>query len=332
MKRFLLATAAVIALAVAAPIATAQYTTPPPATAPYTTPVPDDSMTPQDQSVTRLPDATATQSQSQLTTPATPTTPMPTTTAQTDAGATAQGYDQSYSAQAQAGTDAYASGQTDTYASSSTMGENMATPASLEQHARDAGMDHLPMSAQEVCMPREISLTSSGTRLNRDKQHQLIDATDRASVCAIQRVVIHSPNGRAEQARQLLVDHGVDASKIEVQDADMGGLAVDMNFAGLATSNEQYAQIFSTQQYASYQPAAPGYAPSTTAPAPSYGPSTTAPDTTAPGPTYEPSPSAPPVEEPTTPDNLSADPNGMDNDPMSPTSGEPLASPGLYDI
>jgi hypothetical protein len=193
----------------------------------------------------------------------------PPATAQTDT--TAQTYD---STQAQADT-------TDTYATTSGMGENVATPASLEQHARDAGMDSLPMSPQEVCMPREISLTTSGVSLNRDREHQLINAADRASVCEFQRVVINSPSGRADEARQLLINSGVDAGMIEVVDADTAGLEVEMNFAGIATSSEQYAQMFSTQQLAGYQPstAAPSYQPGTT-----YAPSTTAPDTTTPAP------------------------------------------------
>lgn len=362
MKRLLLATAAVIALAVAAPIATAQYTTPPPATAPYTTPLPDDPATPQDESLSAQTDTT--QSQSTLTTPGAPETsdPMPSTTAQTTTGVdtttqaqtdlddTQTGVDstmqaqtgtstysqtQPYGAQAQAGaqTDTYGATTTDTYADATTgMGENVATPASLEQHARDAGMEALPMTAQAVCMPREVSLTTSGTRLSRDKQHQLINATDRASVCEIQRVTINSPNGRADQARQLLIDHGVDAGMIEVVDSDTAGLEVEMNFAGVATSSEQYAQIFNTQQLASYQPSATtqSYAPS---PAPSTAPS------------YQPSPSAPSASDPSMSDPSTMDdpsmqtpePNAdpMDepmDDGMSPTSGEPIVQPDMLDI
>ena len=319
MKRLLLATAAVIALAVAAPIATAQYTTPPPATAPYTTPLPDDPATPQDESLSAQSNTT-TESQSTLTTPGAQTTdPLASTTAQTTTGVDT-------TTQAQA--DPYASGATtysstttaNTYADATTgMGENVATPASLEEHARDAGMDAMPMTAQAVCMPREISLTTSGTRLSRDKQHQLINAADRASVCEFQRVVINSPNGRADQARQLLIDHGVDANMIEVVDSDTGGLEVQMNFAGIATSSEQYAQMFSTQQLASYQPSttAPGYTPSTAAPyyqAPPLEPSTMD------DPSMEtPEPNADPMDDP------------MD-DGMSPTSGQPVVQPGMLDI
>jgi hypothetical protein len=346
MKRLLLATAAVIALAVAAPIATAQYTTPPPATAPYTTPLPDDPATPQDESLSAQTNTT-TQSQSTLTTPGVPETtdPLPSTTAQTTTGVdtTTQAQTDLDSTQAQTGVDATTQAQTDSYAPGATtygstttesyadastgMGENVATPASLDQHARDAGMDAMPMTAQDVCAPREISLTTSGTRLSRDKEHMLINAADRASVCEFQRVTINSPNGRADQARQLLIDHGVDAGMIEVVDSDTGGLEVDMNFAGVATSSEQYAQMFATQQLASYQPGttAPGYAPST-------------------APSYQPSPSAPPVNDPSmsdpstlddpsmeTPDP-NADPMDDMDDGMSPTSGRPAVQPGMLDI
>jgi hypothetical protein len=303
MKRLLLATAAVIALAVAVPIATAQYTTPPPAAAPYTTPIPDDPSTPQDESLR----GTTTQPAPPPTSPETSTMPPP-ATAQTDT--TAQTYDS---------TQAQADMTTDTYADTSGMGENVATPASLEQHARDAGMDSLPMTPQEVCMQREITLTNSGTSLPRDKEHQLINAADRASVCEFQRVVIHSPNGRADEARQLLINSGVDAGMIEVQEADMLGLHVQMNFAGIATSSEQYAQMFSTQQYASYQPSttAPSYQPGAT-----YAPSTTAPDTTAPAPdtSFQTQPSVPP--DPT---------DNVENESMDPTRGEPVVQPELYD-
>jgi hypothetical protein len=329
MKRFLLATAAVIALAVAAPIATAQYTTPPPATAPYTTPLPDDPATPQDESLSAQEDTTATQSQSTVTTPGAPETtePMPSTTAQSTTGA-----DTTTHAETHTGADTTTQAQTTTDATTSAdagMGENVATPASLEQHARDAGMDAMPMTAQEVCMPREISLTTSGSRLNRDKQHMLINAADRASVCDIQRVTISSPNGQADQARQLLIDHGVDAGMIEVVDGDAAGLEVDMNFTGIATSSEQYAQMFSTQQFASAATVAPSYAPSTAAPDTSTTPDTTAPDTTAPGQTYDPSMSAPPVESP----DPNADPmDDTTDDGMSPTSGEPAVQPDNLDI
>ncbi|HYD72235.1 MAG TPA: hypothetical protein VEF55_03800, partial [Candidatus Binatia bacterium] len=110
-----------------------------------------------------------------------------------------------------------------------------------------------------------------------------------------------------------------DANMIEVVDSDTGGLEVQMNFAGIATSSEQYAQMFSTQQLASYQPSttAPGYTPSTAAPyyqAPPLEPSTMD------DPSMEtPEPNADPMDDP------------MD-DGMSPTSGQPVVQPGMLDI
>ncbi len=351
MRRLLMATAAAIALAVAAPLATAQYTTPPPATAPYTTPIPDDPMTPQDESLSAQPNTMATHSHPQTaTTPGTPELQDPavasatqpydvqgqvgvgSTQAQTGVDSTVQAQTgttvQSYDSQTQLGATTQSYGQSDTYASQAEW-SSPTTLASLEQHARDAGMDGLPMNAMDVCAPREVSLTASGTRLSRDKQHQLINAADRASVCEFRRVVINSPNGRADQARQLLVEHGVDASLIEVQTADTGGLEVEMHFAGIATSSDQYAQIFNPQQYASYQPS------SGSSYQPYADPSASA---------YQPSASANPSMQPytTAPSTSSSeglwlgDPNvhvpQAPSDGLSPTSGEPAVSPELYDI
>jgi len=331
MKRLLLATAAVIALSVAAPLATAQYTTPPPATAPYTTPVPDDPATPADESVAAQPDTLSTQPQSTLTTPGAPELQDPPTVSATQSFSP-QGQVGVGAAQAQAHTgmsaqtdtgvsvETHTAGQAETQSydamADSGMGENTATFASLEQHARDAGMDGLPMTPQEVCMPREIALTMRGTSLPRDKEHQLINAADRASVCEFQRVIINSPTGRADEARQLLIAHGVDAGLIEIQDVDTGGLEIEMQFAGIATSSEQYAQLFNPQQLASYQPGtAPGYNPSMAAP----------------GATYQPSP--PPVNDPD-PETPAPDADPMEDmdDGMSPTSGEPVVTPDMLDI
>lgn len=311
MKRFLLATAAVIALAVAAPIATAQYTTPPPAMS-TPAPVTDDPGTPQDES--------AQPAQSQVTTPGTPETsePMPSTTAQTqalDATTQAQTTTTPDTTHAETHTDS-TQAQTDTgvetaqttepapEAEPTAVAENSTMDmAALEQHARDAGMDGMPMTAQAVCAPREISLTTSGSRLSRDKQHQLINAADRASVCDIQRVVINSPNGRADAARQLLIDHGVSGSMIEVQDGDAAGLEVEMQFTGIATSSDQYAQLFNPQQLASA-------------------------DTSTAAPSYTPSPSAPPAPDATTPDSTApADPSMQtpEPDPLDDTPEDGVA-------
>jgi hypothetical protein len=292
MKRLLLATAAVIALAVATPLAMAQYTTPPPATAPYSTPLPDDPTTPQDEALAEQ-DTTANQPG-----PGTPEAAKP-TDAVTPQPALAQEHTHTpESLQAQTTkpetepTDVAAAEQASSTVADQSGMDTATTLASLEEHARDAGMDGLPMTAQEVCAPREIALTTSGASLSRDKEHQLINAADRASVCEFQRVVINSPNGRADEARQLLIDSGVDASLIEVQDSDASGLEVELNFAGVATSSEQYAQMFNPQQLASYQP----------------------------------SPSAPAL-----PDEQNAPMGETDEDAMSPTSGNAAVKPGVLD-
>lgn len=337
MKRFLLASAAVIALAVAAPIATAQYTTPPPAAA-TPAPVMDDPSTPQDESAQAA-------TQPQVTTPGTPETAEPVaptaaqtqsldtaTQAQTDSMAPDAGVDTTTQAQTtdpapdamQAQTDPNTMHQapSTTYAETTSM-----DVASLEEHARDAGMDGMPMTAQEVCMPREISLTTSGTRLSRDKQHQLINAADRASVCDIQRVVINSPNGRADSARQMLIDHGVDGNLIEVVDSDTGGLEVEMQFSGIATSSDQYAQMFTTQQFASANTSAmaPGYSPAPSAPSAAPAP--------APDPSMSPDPSAPSTDPSMTTPEPNADPmDDTEEEDMSPTSGEPYVTRDMTDI
>jgi hypothetical protein len=121
-------------------------------------------------------------------------------------------------------------------------------------------MDSVPMTATEVCQPRSVSLTQSSSRLNRDARRHLINATDYASVCKMQRVVIHSPDGRGAAARETMIANGVDESLIQVEQSSGGGLGVEMTFAGLAASSEEYAAMFNPVQTASYAPAtAPSY-------------------------------------------------------------------------
>jgi hypothetical protein len=260
MKNLLLASAAVIALAIAAPLATAQYTTPPTTPAPYaTTPAPADPMTPQDD-VAPQPDAMATPAPVQSTPVAPAPDPAQTAQAPMPEDPLAQApMPEDQLAQttpegqvAQAPTPESADMQTaeaQTYDSA----EAVSTPidmAALDQHARDAGMPAMPNTPAEVCAPRDVELTTSGSGLNVAKRRQLINAADRASACELRAVVIHSPDGRGAAARQTLIANGVDESLIEVQDADTGGLHVDMQFAGLATSNDQNAAMFNPQQMA----------------------------------------------------------------------------------
>ena len=181
-----------------------------------------------------------------------------TTQAQSDYGATTTQAQSNYGADAQ-------------YA----MGENTLTDADLQQVALDAGMPGVPMSAAEVCAPRDVSLAQNTSRLNRDARRQLINATDHASVCDIQQVTIKAPDGRGEAVRQTLVAQGVDDAMISVEDSD-GELGVEMAFSGVATSSEYYAQMFNQPQFAAntaapagasqYDPATGQYAPSTATP------------------------------------------------------------------
>lgn len=256
MRRFLLATAAVAALALAAPMAGAQNTdtTGNPA---YSTPS-DPAM--QDEQIA-APNATPPIDAETSAAPATTTTPF----AQAESAAPAQPstLDTAHAQQAQAqpaqtedqyattpSSDAYAdtANTSDQYASVQSTGADQTMSATMVEYAQDAGMAGVPMSAAEVCAPRDVSLAQGTSRLNSATRQQLRFAADRASACDLQRVVVTAPDGRASAAVQTLVEHGVDQSMIEVQQASE--LGVEMTFAGVATSNDQYAAIFNGQQFA----------------------------------------------------------------------------------
>lgn len=254
MRRFLLATAAVAALALAAPMAGAQNTdtTGNPA---YSTPS-DPAM--QDEQIA-APNATPPIDAETSAAPATTTTPY----AQAESAAPAQPstLDTAHAQQAQAqpaqtedqyattpSSDAYADTASDQYANVQSTGADQTMSATMVEYAQDAGMAGVPMSAAEVCAPRDVSLAQGTSRLNSATRQQLRFAADRASACDLQRVVVTAPDGRASAAVQTLVEHGVDQSMIEVQQASE--LGVEMTFAGVATSNDQYAAIFNGQQFA----------------------------------------------------------------------------------
>ena len=272
MKRILLASAAVMALALAAPYAGAQY--PPAAPPAYETQVPDPSadttdpmapeVTPQAQTA---PDPAAPPPQADVY-----AEPAPAMEAQTSPDPS------------QAAPDAYA--QT---------APAIGTSIDLTDEAVMAGMGSVPMTAAEVCEPRSVSLTQSGSRLNRDARRHLINAADHASVCEMQRIVVRSPNGRADAAVATLVDLGVDSNLIQVEQATDGGLGLEMQFAGVATSSEEYAAIFNPVQTASLTPGETPIAPSEPAPET---------DMSQPG-SYEP---APTDYEPVTPEPTSYEP------------------------
>ncbi|HYD87073.1 MAG TPA: hypothetical protein VEA80_06345 [Vitreimonas sp.] len=279
MRRFLLATVAIAALALAAPMAGAQYTEPPPSNPVYSSPsdpamdeeqTPLPNATPPVDSQTNAAPATTTQSNNTPLTTDT-TTPYaqqtqsdpqmnaaPTQQAQANdpyaqpaqpyadgVPATTDTAAQDATMQAQA-TDPYAQPAQDQYAMA---GADITMSPSMVEHAQEAGMDGVPMTAAEVCAPREISLAQGTSRLNHAARNQLEFAADRASACETQRVLITAPDGRASAVRETLVDHGFDDTMIEVQRADE--LGVELTFAGVATSSAEYAAIFNAPQFAS---------------------------------------------------------------------------------
>jgi outer membrane protein OmpA-like peptidoglycan-associated protein len=233
----LLASAAVIALAFAAPMAGAQYTDPAQTAPPYQAQMPEEE-----------PSGPVNEPMA----PQTQQTPPP--------------VESEPSAQAPAGTaqaDPYAqpgqAEQPQTYAQSPTEPQSATArtiPVDLAETATEAGMDGVPMTAADVCAPRSVALAERTSRLNVSTRRHLINAADHASVCEMRRIVIESPDGRADAVRQTLIDHGVEESLIEVQEADDGALGVEMTFAGVATSSAQYAALFNPVQTAAYTPPA----------------------------------------------------------------------------
>lgn len=287
MRRFLLATAAVAALALAAPIAAAQKAENT-ATPVYATPGDPSAVAEKTAGMDVAPAAYADKAPPAATHYAQPVQssaaqgPKQSTTAQSathdqiaqmtdeqDAQAEPQ---QSYSQQAYdtttAQTPAY---QTQASADQSVGADQTMSPTMIE-YAQEAGMAGVPMSAAEVCAPRDVSLAQGTSRLNHETRQQLRFAADRASACDLQQVVIQAPDGRGAAVRETLIAHGVDDSQIQVEQSSE--LGVEMTFAGVATSSEQYAAIFnSPQQMAATDPNAATVQPSSaTATAPeSYG-------------------------------------------------------------
>lgn len=275
MRRLLFATVATAALMLAAPMAAAQYGTnaQPETTQVQTAPYNQPDMPPPTDA-TAAPDQTPAYGD-----PAAPTPPAATAydgTAPADAygAASAQTGTQTADAygpgadamtagdgapygQAATATGATPYGQTQPatgatpYAQSASMGPDQSSSASMLQHAVDAGMSGVPMTAAEVCAPREVDLGAS-SRLSRDNMNKLENAADRASVCATQRVLVRAPGGRADAIRATLVEHGIDEARIDVEEGDAA--AVEMHFAGVATSSQYYAQLYNGAQYASADP------------------------------------------------------------------------------
>ena len=286
MKRILLASVALMALALAAPYAGAQYPDPTPAPA-YETQVPDPS--------TDTTDPMAPEVTPQAQTAPDPAAPSDPATAEAQADVYAEPAPameaQTSPDPSQAAPDAYAQ-------TAPAVGPSI----DLTDEAVMAGMDSVPMTAAEVCEPRSVSLSQSGSRLNRDARRHLINAADHASVCEMQRIVVRSPSGRADAAVATLVDLGVDSNLIQVEQATDGGLGLEMQFAGVATSSEEYAAMFNPVQTASLAPGETPVAP--TEPAPET-------DMSQPG-SYEPAPTG---HEPVTPEPTSYEPSVEETTP-----------------
>jgi hypothetical protein len=326
MIRLLFATVATAALLLAAPMATAQYGTPaqPETTQSQTAPYNQPDMPPPTD-MTTVPDETPAYGDTAASTQSTPPTAS---TYDSTTGATASMTPDAYGASSTT-TDTQTAGAYDSTTAAATTGDGGtygqastytgATPynqsaaygpdesssESMLQHAVDAGMRGVPMSAAEVCAPRDVDLGAS-SRLNRDNMNKLKNAADRASVCQAQRVVIRAPGARADAIRETLVEHGFDEARIEVEEGTQ--TAVEMQFAGVATSSQFYAQLYNGAQYASADPSMTqgssymsqpnsSYQPNTTDTAPTYDdsveggadytPDSDA-DTIAPGGMYEP--------------------------------------------
>lgn len=287
MKRLLLATAAVVALALAMPMAGAQspstttdplytQTVPPPVDSQTT--VEDENMEPNSPASV----APTTSMQQSVTT----TTQAPVTTAQTVPDPYADPAYVSTTAQADTSTTVTTTTTADPYAApSNTTADTYATnttysPAIMQEAALEAGMDGVPMTAAEVCAPRQVDL--GGARLVHATRKQLRFAADRASACEISQVTINAPAGREDAVRQVLVEHGFDDADIRVEQASE--LGVEMQFAGVATSSEYYASIFNPhQQLAFNDPATTGsaYAPSSMPPSDPNAGMSTMPDETS---------------------------------------------------
>ncbi|MBC7770749.1 MAG: hypothetical protein H7124_18350 [Phycisphaerales bacterium] len=277
MRRFLLATAAVAALALAAPLAGAQYpesTSSNPVYSSPSDPAMDDEQTAVPNATPPVDSQTSATPYSQYDNPSpemnTNTTPyaqqtqssgpyaqpaQPYADAQQGQNTTQQGQyatQQSAPMPAQSGaTDQGQYASSETYAHSA---DQSMSPTMIE-YAQEAGMAGVPMSAAEVCAPRDVSLAQGTSRLNSATRQQLRFAADRASACDVQRVVIQAPDGRGAAVRQTLVEHGFDDAEIEVvRGSELG---VEMTFAGVAFSSAEYAAMFNAPQYASAGQVAP---------------------------------------------------------------------------
>jgi hypothetical protein len=157
-----------------------------------------------------------------------------------------------------------------------------APSADEQQLAQEAGLSGVPMSAQDVCAQRTVTLSDHE---GMTRSQKVENAVDRASVCRVQSVVINAPAREAASLKRTIVAQGVPEEAITTQRATASEANVQMSFNGVATSSAQFSALFNPNYAAnanSYAPTAsdaPGYIPgSNPAPAP------TAPQTAAPAP------------------------------------------------
>lgn len=241
MKQILFATAATLSLMAAAPLALAQSQT--------TTPQPSYSQTQAPQPA----ETAVAPSETTQTPAATAATPMHGEHATTTTAETAES-DEQLAAQTEpvspTETDTSSEQQAVAHASNETASVSLISAEAMNESAIEAGLRGTPMAAADVCAPRDVSLSANS--LNRHTRQQLRFAADRASVCDINSVTVTAPAGRGEAVRALLVDHGVDAASIEVQQGSE--LGVEMNFAGIATSSDYFASLYNPQVLASNEP------------------------------------------------------------------------------
>jgi hypothetical protein len=133
------------------------------------------------------------------------------------------------------------------------------------QLARDAGLAGVPMTAQDVCAQRTVTLADHEGMTRTQKVE---NAVDRASVCRVQAVVINAPTAEANRLKRVIVAQGVPEEAITMQRASASDATVQMSFNGVATSSAQYSALFNPNYAAnSYgqstqSDAGAGYAPS----------------------------------------------------------------------
>jgi hypothetical protein len=259
MKALLLASAAAISLAVAAP-AFAQTTQPLPATPPVVQPVPD-------------PDATTTdeqQSPAEAQAPVVEGSTAPSAQAEPSASVEPP----SVAAQASVAGEAQTP-QTEPNAAPPVQSAETTTPAAPTTPATDAptttaqaapptqvastedtaetaaagGATPAFASANAVCQPRTTSVHfGRSNALSRENQNAIEYAVDAASVCDIQSITIADSTGsqrRAAAVRETLVRQGVPEDRITIAQASenaegaaTGQLDVQMQFAGVTNQAE----------------------------------------------------------------------------------------------